>query len=252
MQKLSGPPKPKPETPAEGEASGSSTTSPPPPPAPQSVESTPKPKITVKAAPSPAATSDNPFAKLTSRSTNGTGTPPVSSTSGATLKRHLAEDEQSITKVPIKKTSIPPAEEDIDSWESRIIGKIFRITLDPDQKVDGSNHKLIFLPQLRQELEDENLPVRLSAEKLDAAILEACSTIPHNKPVLDYLLPCWKRILKEMRGLRGYANAKDTILKEAKRLCMSNCIFAAEIPGLFGLVFQGPADGRLTFIQPRY
>ena len=238
MQKLSGPPKPKPDTPADGEASSSSATSPPPPPASQSAESIPKPNITVKATPPPATTSDNPFAKLTSRSANDTSTSPVSSISGASLKRHFAEDEQSITKAPAKKTSIPPAEEDIDSWESRIIGKIFRITLDPDRKVDGSHHKLVFLPQLRQELDDENLPVRLSAEKLDAAILEACSAIPHNKPVLDYLLPCWKRVLKETRGVRGHANAKDTILKEAKRLCMSNCIFAAEIPGLFGLVIS--------------
>jgi ubiquitin conjugation factor E4 B len=76
----------------------------------------------------------------------------------------------------------------------------------------------------------------LTKERLDSAILEAASSIPHNRSVLDYLLPCWKRVTKALKGLRGYANAKDAILKEAKRLCMSNCIFAAEVPELFGLV----------------
>jgi ubiquitin conjugation factor E4 B len=79
----------------------------------------------------------------------------------------------------------------------------------------------------------------LTKDRLDSAILEAASSIPQNKSVLDYLLPCWKRIGKALKGLRGYANAKDVILKEAKRLCMSNCIFAAEVPELFGLVVSG-------------
>lgn len=76
----------------------------------------------------------------------------------------------------------------------------------------------------------------LTKDRLDTAILEAASTVPHNKSVLEYLLPCWKRVMKALKGLRGYASAKDEILKEAKRLCMSNCIFASEVPEIFGLV----------------
>lgn len=235
MEKLSGPAKPQTEESPAGSTVASSSTSPPLPATSQSTESTAKPKITVKPAPSAVPTPDNPFTKLTARPANGNNTPPVSNTpGGANLKRHFAEDEQSIAKAPIKKTSMPSTEEDIDSWESRVLGNIFRVTLDPSQRVDGSNHKLIFLRNLRKDLEDENQPVRLSTDKLDEAISEACSTVPHNKPVLDYLLPCWKRVLKAMKGLRGYANAKDAILKEAKRLCMSHCIFAIEMPGLYG------------------
>jgi ubiquitin conjugation factor E4 B len=102
--------------------------------------------------------------------------------------------------------------------------------------VDASGHKLIYLPNLRRELEEENAPIRLSTDRLDSALLEACSSIPHNRSVLDYLLPCWKRIVKSQKGLRGYTNGRDAILKEAKRLCMSNCIFAVEVPELFGSV----------------
>jgi ubiquitin conjugation factor E4 B len=99
--------------------------------------------------------------------------------------------------------------------------------------VDSSGHKLIYLENLRRELEEENAPIRLSTDRLDSALLEACSSIPHNRSILDYLLPCWKRILKAQKGLRGHANSRDTILKEAKRLCMSNSIFAVEVPELF-------------------
>jgi ubiquitin conjugation factor E4 B len=232
MEKLSGPAKTKTEESPTGETAAPSTSS-PLPPSSQSAESSIKPRITVKPAPSPAATADNPFTKLTARPANGNATAVSTSSEATNLKRHFAEDEQSITKPPIKKTSVPSAEEDFESWENRVLGNIFRVTLDPDQKVDGSNHKLIFLKNLRQELEEEQQPIRLSAERLDNAITEACTTVPHNKPVLDYLLPCWKRVLKAMKGFRGYSSARDGILKEAKRLCMSHCIFAVEMPELY-------------------
>jgi ubiquitin conjugation factor E4 B len=106
------------------------------------------------------------------------------------------------------------------------------------QKTDSSNHKLIYLPDLRKELEEDGGEVRLTAGNLDAAILEAAATIPQNKPVFDYLLPCWKRVVKALKARRGYAGQKDAILKEAKRLCMSNCIFAAEMPDIFRFVFR--------------
>jgi ubiquitin conjugation factor E4 B len=153
------------------------------------------------------------------------------------LKRLRAEsDEQTpqpASPAP-KKHAAPLSEEPIDIYENRILSHIFRITLDPDQKVDASNHKLIFLPKLRQELVDDNEPIMLTKERLDSALLEAGSTIPNSKPILDYLLPSWKRIMKAVKGLRGYTNAKDAILKEAKRLCMSYCIFALEMPDLYG------------------
>jgi len=140
---------------------------------------------------------------------------------------------------PPRKTATPITEESIEIYENKTLGGIFRITLDPNEKTDAANHKLIYLPNLRRELEEENSPIMLTKEKLDSAILEAASTIQHNRSVLDYLLPCWKRIGKALKGLRGYASAKDSILREAKRLCMSYCIFAAEMPELFGLVVAG-------------
>ena len=234
MEKLAGPPMPQGGQALGGGNGEPASSSPSSTPAGLSVsEAAPQPKITIRPSNQSSPTpSDNPFTKLGVRPVNGTSTPPVRTSSNAgSLKRPRAEsDEQKPTQSPAHKT---PLDEDINTYENRILGQIFRITINPDHRVDASGHKLIYLPNLRHELEEENAPVRLSTDRLDSALLEACSSISHNRSVLDYMLPCWKRIVKAQKSLRGYANARDNILKEAKRLCMSNCVFAIEVPELF-------------------
>ena len=237
MEKLAGPPKPPGGEPSGGDAAGPASSShPSTPAAPGTPEPASKPKITIRPSTQSSPTpSDNPFAKLGARpSNNGASTPVRTSSNAGSLKRPRAEsDEQKPTESPAPKTHKTPQDEDINTFENRILGQIFRITLDPDHRVDASGHKLIYLAGLRRELEEDGAPVRLSTDRLDSALLEACSSIPNTRSVLDYMLPCWKRIVKSQKGLRGYANARDNILKEAKRLCMSNCIFAVEVPELF-------------------
>jgi ubiquitin conjugation factor E4 B len=150
--------------------------------------------------------------------------------------RAKSDGQASPRSNPPKKLAPASVDESIEAYENRTLGSIFRITLDPNQTVDSSNHKLIYLPNLRQELEDEQAPILLTKERLDSALLEAASAIPHSKGALDYLIPCWKRVMRTLKGLRGYASGKDAILKEAKRLCMSNCVFAVEMPEFFGSV----------------
>lgn len=231
---MAGPSTPK----ADGSAS---PTAPTPTPSATPVEKaepkeTPKSKINITKTSSPAL--ENPFAQLGARPSNGTSTPTVRSPSLAgSLKRPRAEsDGQNAPKSAPKKATPISSDESITDYENRTLSSIFRITLDPNEKFNAANHRLIYLPNLRHELEDEALPLMLTKERLDSAIVEAASTIPHTKSILDYLLPCWKRVTKALKNLRGYANAKDVILKEAKRMCMSNCIFAAEVPELFGCV----------------
>jgi ubiquitin conjugation factor E4 B len=240
MEKLAGPLKPQ-----KGQASGDNNGEPAPssrsstPAAPGASEAVPNPKITIRPSnqPSPAS-SENPFTKLGAHSANGASTPSVRTSSDAgSLKRLRTEsDEQKPTDSPAPKTHKTPLDVDINTYESKILGHIFRITLEPHHRVDASGHKLIHLPNLKHELEEENAPIRLSTDRLDSALLEACSSIPHNRSVLDYLLPCWKRVVKAQKGLKGYTNGRDNVLKEAKRLCMSNCAFAVEVPELFRYV----------------
>ena len=90
---------------------------------------------------------------------------------------------------------------------------------------------------VRKDLEEEGQPIRLSVTLLDQTLLEAASNLPRGTP-LDYLLGCWKRVSKQLRSMRGGKGdvAKQAIIKEARRLCMSYCIFAVTMPDMFGFV----------------
>lgn len=125
-------------------------------------------------------------------------------------------------------------EESIEVYENKVLESIFCTTLDSEKKLHSSNRKLLYLPKLRQDLEDEQAPILLTREKLDSLILEAASSIPAHKSVLDYLIPCFKRVTKLINGMRENSESKRAILKEAERLCLSYCIFAIEVPDLFG------------------
>ncbi len=184
----------------------------------------------------PEAQGENPFMKLGLQPTNGSGGPPIRiSPADSHAKRAREDSDPVMASPPPRKSAAAPKEETLDAFESRILGNIFRITLEEGAH-DLSGHKFIFLPNLKQELEESGEPVRLSVGTLDSAILEAASKIPHSKPVLDYLLPCWKRTTRALKGIRGHANGRDAVLKEARRLCMSNIIFAVTMPELYGSV----------------
>lgn len=233
MEKLSGPSPPKPEHTAEGGASGASSSS--PRVSLEPVASTPKPKINIKKA-TPQVVAGNPFTQLGLQPSNGASCLPVSTASTAGVpKRARAEPDEQSTIRPPQKTMKSTGDEPIDVYENRILEQIFRIKLEESTRQEDARHKFTFLSKLRAELIAENEPVRFSVRNLDSAILEAASSIPHNKPVLDYLLPCWKRISKAQKSVKGNVK-KDTILKEAQRLCMSNCVFAVTMPELFRLV----------------
>ncbi|KAH9223523.1 ubiquitin elongating factor core-domain-containing protein [Leptodontidium sp. 2 PMI_412] len=229
---MTGAPTPK----AEGEKAGTSSSSSSPAtdstPTNESTQ-TPSKKIQIsKAAPSPRPADNlNPFTKLGAQARAATMPTTLSTTNPR----------------PSRASTVPVADETIEQWENRTLGNIFRITLDPQQKTEGS-HKLIFLPNLRQELMEDKAPLLLTKERLDSALLEAASTISNNKSILDYLLPCWKRVVKALKGLRGYAGAKDVVLKEAKRLCMSNCIFAVEMPELYGRIPNAATDSLTPYL----
>jgi ubiquitin conjugation factor E4 B len=152
-----------------------------------------------------------------------------------TRKRELSQVDAAPATPPPRR-QVPPKEESSDDYADRVLCSVFRVTLDPSRDTDSFGHKLTFLPILSQELAGENTPLKLSADRLDEAIVEAATAYPHNQPLLNYLLPCWKRVNKALKLLRGPAPQKEEVLKEAKRLCFSNCIFAISVPELFRYV----------------
>lgn len=198
---------------------------------------------------STASGPENPFGKLGVPQRKQTPNSSIRITpADGGVKRSRDGSDSFNTSQPPRKTTVNTKEEMIEEYESRILSSIFRMTLDEDHQTDSSGHRLTALPELRKELEEAGDPIRLTVGTLDSAILEATSHVPQNKPVLDYLLPCWKRIIRAIRGLKGYTNARDAILKEAKRLCMSNCIFAVTVPELFGREPNPATDSLVPYL----
>ena len=124
--------------------------------------------------------------------------------------------------------------ESLEIWQDRSLRSIFRVSLKPEEKKDLSGNQLLFLQNVKEELEQSDKPVRLGVDDLESAITEMASNAPGGKP-FEYLLACFKRTTRALRGGRfsGPEDPKRDILKEARRLCMSYCIFAVTMPDMF-------------------
>lgn len=128
----------------------------------------------------------------------------------------------------------PPAAESDEDYANRVLSQIFRVTVDPHNMSTTSGQRLSFLPSLNEELNDSGEPLKLTTANVDQAILEAAGTWPPNKPLMDYLLPCWKRALKAAASLKNASPHRVEIIDEAKRLAISNCLFSLTLPDLYG------------------
>ncbi|KAI5926032.1 ubiquitin elongating factor core [Camillea tinctor] len=143
-----------------------------------------------------------------------------------------ASSEEPAAAPPPKKI-LSTREESLEDWSDRTLSEIFHVTFDETRAVDSRGAKLTFLPELKDELQQAGEQLKFSASNIDAAMLEAGRHVPASHPLLDYFLPCWKRIMRANRALRQPSQQKLDVLGEAKRLCMSNCIFALTMPELF-------------------
>ncbi|KAJ5281570.1 hypothetical protein N7478_006942 [Penicillium angulare] len=144
--------------------------------------------------------------------------------------------ERPRSTAPSTPSTPPPAkQETIETFEDRTLSAVFRLTLKEEGQKD-INGQRIYLPGLRGELQDESKELRIQTAILDQALLEAASKADRGRP-LDYLLPCWKRITKLHNGFRRTRDddPKFQVLCEARRLCMSYCIFGITMPEMFGL-----------------
>ncbi|OJJ44696.1 hypothetical protein ASPZODRAFT_134789 [Penicilliopsis zonata CBS 506.65] len=128
------------------------------------------------------------------------------------------------------------ADETLEDFENRTLSAVFKLSLDEGRQQDIHGHRLTYLPGLRSELEDEGRGLRVDTSVLDQALLEAASNADRQKP-LDYLLPCWKRIQRLYKGFRRVRDddPRFSVICEARRLCLSYCIFAITMPEMFGL-----------------
>jgi ubiquitin conjugation factor E4 B len=142
-----------------------------------------------------------------------------------------------LTSPPARRHAPTPKVESIEDYTDNMLGHIFRVTVDSSRATDSHGHRLVFLPNLSQDLQESGEPLKLTVDILDTAIVEAASLAPAGKPVMEFLLPCWKRVTKAIKVLRSPGPEKEGVLKEARRICFSNCIFALTMPELFRYFF---------------
>ncbi len=190
-------------------------------------------RITSKPAPK-SASPKNPFSQLTSKKTESEDSISVDSGNIRSAKRPTtAVDAEPSEALPVKKAHAATAES-LEDWSDRVLSDVFLVTLDEKRKTDVRGTRLTYLPELRTDLEQSGEPVKLSTSSIDVALLEAAKHVPRSKALLDYFLPCWKRVMRASRPSRRPSPEKEAVLHEAKRLCMSNCIFALTMPEYFG------------------
>jgi ubiquitin conjugation factor E4 B len=130
----------------------------------------------------------------------------------------------------------PPKQESSDEWTHRTLSSIFRVTLRDSQTKDAHGNQLYALPQTRQELEADGSPLLLNTSVLDSVILEAAKQLPDRVP-FKYLMGCWKRVMRLWRGVQSAKpiDPKYQVLQEAKRVCLSYCIFSITMLDIFEL-----------------
>ncbi|KAL1612230.1 Ubiquitin conjugation factor E4 [Paraconiothyrium brasiliense] len=185
---------------------------------PASSSSTPPP---VQKQPTPAVqptTTSNPFSQLGMKAA---GKPP----NAPKINIKPKPTEPSNARSPTPKGQ----DVSLDAWTDRTISQTFRITIDPERTKDAHGHRLCLVSGVRRDLEDTGAPLQFTLEMLDSAIIESAQSGTEGK-ALRYLLGCWKRICRLLRGMHNREDPKYGVAQECRRLCFNYCIFAATMP----------------------
>ena len=203
-------------------------------PAPPKEQGESKPKINISSSSSASNPQQNPFSQLAIQKEKGE---PMRSNVTPPVGRPLTPLKRDRPRSSSGRSS-SRAGETPEQWEDRILGNVFRFSLESDHRIDGHGNQIHYLEATRNELEEQHEPLHLNTSLLDQAILEAASNSVKDTAPLDYLLGCWRRISRQYKSLRklGEMDPKVIVIKEARRLCMSYCVFAITMPEMFGSV----------------
>ena len=112
--------------------------------------------------------------------------------------------------------------------------------MDEATKQDTHGHRLLYLGEVKKDLEDDGRPLQLSTSGLDSALVEAVRSLPKAEKPLDYLLSCWKRIMRlEREKTIKEDPAKYEVVQSARKMCFSYSMFVVTIPEMFDLENTG-------------
>ncbi|KAI5359833.1 putative U-box domain, Zinc finger, RING/FYVE/PHD-type, ubiquitin conjugation factor E4, core [Septoria linicola] len=118
--------------------------------------------------------------------------------------------------------------ESLELWQDKVLKHVYRVTLDQNETKDLHGHKLSFLPGVK---DDGN--ALLDVDNSDSILAEAASHAPQGK-IFEYFLQCFKRAVRASKDPRHSGNeSRVVVLREARRMSMSYCIFAITMPDMF-------------------
>ncbi|PGH03801.1 hypothetical protein AJ79_07277 [Helicocarpus griseus UAMH5409] len=212
------------------ESRQSSDTEAPPSTSPAAQEpAPPRPQINISSAQAPSESPVQTSSRSDMRQPNE-GPPRIN------IGPSPSQNKPESPSVPSTPRATPRYGETVEDFEDKTLRAVFRVTLDENRRVDVHGQKLMYLAGVRQELQEQGQTPRMKVDILDQALLEAASNTSNARP-MEYLLPCWKRIARLYKGFRkpSSEDRKYAIASEARRLCMSYCIFAVTMPEMFGV-----------------
>ncbi|EFX06648.1 ubiquitin fusion degradation protein [Grosmannia clavigera kw1407] len=170
---------------------------------------------------------------------------PGAATASTTPATTPATSKPATAAVPTPTPATLSPADALAEWTDHVISSTLRVTIESSRTRDRHGHQVAFLPGLRSEILERNgetesdkaesskKPLRLTIDDIDPAILEASTEINHKRPLLDYLLPCYKAASRLLKT-RVTSTERLAVLHELKRLCMCNIVFALTMPDYFG------------------
>ena len=108
-----------------------------------------------------------------------------------------------------------------------MLKQVYRVTLKEGETKDLHGHKLLYLEGVKSDGTD-----LLTVDNSDSILAEGASHAQGK--IFEYFLQCFKRSVRASKDPRNLGSVeKNAVLKEARRMSMSYCIFAITMPDMF-------------------
>ncbi|KAJ2903415.1 uncharacterized protein MKZ38_009992 [Zalerion maritima] len=215
-----------------------------PSPSPTSEDSaTPSSSTLTTSTPQPHRPKPTPAASTTPKPSSST----PQTKSGASAKRPASP-----ANIGSNPTARPrKAPETIQDFADNCLSRIFRISVNPSKKSDQSG-SLTFLDESSAELQDNGDPLKLNIDNLDQYLFEAGTKWPSNQPLFDYFLRAYKQSSVILGHIRTPSEEKEALVKEARRIAVSHCIFCVSMPDMYGREGNSKHDSLSQYLLQPY
>ena len=119
--------------------------------------------------------------------------------------------------------------------EDIILRKIFLVSLTDSE---SSDPRIVYLELTAAEILSESKELRLSRDLMERILIDRLSASATAEPPFQYLVGCYRRAYDESKKISSMKDPNlrsqlDSVIKQAKKLCISYCRIHLENPKLF-------------------